>query len=134
MRMLRDRFLEPVGEVPPTTEPTAEVPIDTGPTIEVPATDPPLTDEVVTVVVTRTDDSAAEGVTEVTPVVADQVEGDQVATETAEVVHVAVDLVEVAQEQSVETPFNGLVISKVFEYKPFGAFKSISRSYGLYNR
>ncbi|MED6146278.1 hypothetical protein PIB30_032995 [Stylosanthes scabra] len=70
MRMLRDRFLESVGEVPPTTEPTAEVPTDTGPTVEVPTTDSPVTDEI-----TRTDDPAAEDVTEVAPVVTDQVEG-----------------------------------------------------------
>ncbi|MED6210555.1 hypothetical protein PIB30_065190 [Stylosanthes scabra] len=78
MRMLRDRFLELVGEVPPTTEPTAEAPTDTVPTAEV----------------TRTDDPAAEGGTGVAPVAADQVEGVQEAMETTEVV----------REQSVETP------------------------------
>ncbi|MED6112578.1 hypothetical protein PIB30_062904 [Stylosanthes scabra] len=60
MRMLRDRFLELVGEVPPTTEPTAEAPTETAPTAEVPSTDPPVTDEA-----TRTDDTVAEGTTEV---------------------------------------------------------------------
>ncbi|MED6173126.1 hypothetical protein PIB30_056388, partial [Stylosanthes scabra] len=50
MRMLRDRFLESVGEFPPTTEPIAEVPTETMPTAEIPTTDPPVTDEVVTVV------------------------------------------------------------------------------------
>ncbi|MED6173351.1 hypothetical protein PIB30_058510 [Stylosanthes scabra] len=75
MRMLRDRFLELVGEVPPTTEPTAEAPTEV--------------DEV-----TRTDDPTAEDGTEVAPVVADQGEGVQAATETTEVV----------QEQSVESP------------------------------
>ncbi|MED6200736.1 hypothetical protein PIB30_088218 [Stylosanthes scabra] len=79
MRMLRDRFLELVDAVPPTTEPTAEVP----------TADTPVTDEV-----TRTDDPAAEGTTEVAPVATDQVEGVQVATETTEVV----------QEQSIESP------------------------------
>ncbi|MED6186425.1 hypothetical protein PIB30_066589 [Stylosanthes scabra] len=104
MRMLWDRFLELVGEVPPTTEPTAEVPTSTEPAVEVPTTDSPVTDEVVTVEVTRTDDPVTEGATEVAPVVADQVEEVQVATETTEVVQVAVDSVEAAQEQSVETP------------------------------
>ncbi|MED6114627.1 hypothetical protein PIB30_082159 [Stylosanthes scabra] len=79
MRMLRDRFLELVGEVPPTTEPTAEVP----------STDPPVTDEA-----TRTDDTVAEGGTEVTPMASDQVGGVQAATETTEDV----------QEQLVEAP------------------------------
>ncbi|MED6113639.1 hypothetical protein PIB30_072748 [Stylosanthes scabra] len=79
MRMLRDRFLELVGEVPPTTEPTAEAPAETAPTAEVPSADPSVTDEA-----TRTDDPAAEGGTGVA----------QVATETTEVV----------QEQSVEYP------------------------------
>ncbi|MED6195921.1 hypothetical protein PIB30_042393 [Stylosanthes scabra] len=114
MRMLRDRFLELVGEVPPTTEPTVEAPTKTAPAAEVPTTDPSVTDEVVTVEVTRTDDPVAEGVTEVAPVVTDQVEGVQVATETTEVVQVAVgsgegvqvvaDSVETVQEQSVEAP------------------------------
>ncbi|MED6186814.1 hypothetical protein PIB30_070339 [Stylosanthes scabra] len=109
MRMLRDRFLESVGEVPPTAEPTAEAPTEIAPTVEVPTTDLPLTDEV-----TRTDDPAAEGVTEVAPAVADQGEGIQAAMETTEVVQVVVssvegvqvvaDSVETAQEQSVETP------------------------------
>ncbi|MED6112395.1 hypothetical protein PIB30_061310 [Stylosanthes scabra] len=89
MWMLRDRFLELVGEVPPPTEPTAEAPIETAPTAEVPSTDPPGADEV-----TRTDDPAAEDGTEVAPVVADQGEGVQAATETTEVV----------QEQSDESP------------------------------
>ncbi|MED6197190.1 hypothetical protein PIB30_054354 [Stylosanthes scabra] len=97
MRMLRDRFLESVGEIPPTAEPTAEVP----------TTDPPVADEVVTVEVTRTDDPAAEDVTEVAPAVADQGEGVQTATETTEVVQIAVDSVEAAQENSVETPAQG---------------------------
>ncbi|MED6127713.1 hypothetical protein PIB30_090718 [Stylosanthes scabra] len=56
MRMLRDRFLELVGEVPQTTEPAAEVPTETAPTAEVPSADPPVTDEA-----TRTDDPVAEG-------------------------------------------------------------------------
>ncbi|MED6186817.1 hypothetical protein PIB30_070342 [Stylosanthes scabra] len=99
MRMLQDRFLESVGEVPSTVEPEAEVPTDTAPTIEVPTTDPPVTDEVA-----RTDEPAAEGSTKVAPAVMDQAEDDQVATETTEVVQVAVGSVEVAQEQSVETP------------------------------
>ncbi|MED6106755.1 hypothetical protein PIB30_007416 [Stylosanthes scabra] len=60
MRMLRDRFLELVGEAIPTTEPTAEAPTETAPTAEVPTTDPPLVDEVVTAGVTRTDDPAIE--------------------------------------------------------------------------
>ncbi|MED6127117.1 hypothetical protein PIB30_085072 [Stylosanthes scabra] len=85
MRMLRDRFLELVGEVPPITEPTAEVPV----------ADPPVTDEV-----TRIDDPAAEDVTEVAPAVADQGEGVQTATETTEVV---ADSVETVPEQTVET-------------------------------
>ncbi|MED6216671.1 hypothetical protein PIB30_009817 [Stylosanthes scabra] len=89
MRMLRDRFLELVGEVPPTTEPTAEAPTETAPTAEVPSTDPSRVDEV-----TRTDDPAAEDGTEVAPVVADQDEGVQAATETTEVI----------QEQLVEAP------------------------------
>ncbi|MED6209303.1 hypothetical protein PIB30_053358 [Stylosanthes scabra] len=89
MWMLRDRFLELVGEVPPTTEPTAEAPTETAPTAEVPSTNPPGVDEV-----TRTDDPAAEDGTEVAPVVADQGEGVQAAMETTEVV----------QEQSVESP------------------------------
>ncbi|MED6214530.1 hypothetical protein PIB30_103884 [Stylosanthes scabra] len=89
MRMLRDRFLELVGEVPPTTEPTAEALTETAPTTEVPSTDPPGVDEV-----TRTDDPAAEDATEVAQVATDQVEGVQAATETTEVV----------QEQSVESP------------------------------
>ncbi|MED6119910.1 hypothetical protein PIB30_016119 [Stylosanthes scabra] len=89
MRMLRDRFLELVGEVPPTTEPTVEVPTETAPTVEVPSTDPLGVGEV-----TRTDDPAAEDGTEVAPVVADQGEGVQAATETTEVV----------QEQPVEAP------------------------------
>ncbi|MED6226117.1 hypothetical protein PIB30_100348 [Stylosanthes scabra] len=89
MRMLRDRFLELVGEVPPTTEPTTEAPTETAPTAEVPSTDPPGVDEVM-----RTDDPAAEDGTEVAPVVANQGEGVQAATETTEVV----------QEQSVEAP------------------------------
>ncbi|MED6128548.1 hypothetical protein PIB30_098971, partial [Stylosanthes scabra] len=55
MRMLRDRFLELVVEVPPTTEPIAEAPTETAPTAEVPSTDPPGVDEV-----TRTDDPTAE--------------------------------------------------------------------------
>ncbi|MED6181650.1 hypothetical protein PIB30_021243 [Stylosanthes scabra] len=66
MRMLRDRFLESVGEVPPTTESTAEVLV----------ADPPMTDEV-----TRTDDPVVEDVTEVAPTVADVGEGVQIATE-----------------------------------------------------
>ncbi|MED6170473.1 hypothetical protein PIB30_031353 [Stylosanthes scabra] len=70
--------------------------MDTEPTVEVPAADPLVTDEVVTVEVTRIDDPAAKGVTEV--------EGDQVATKTTEVVQVVADSVEVAQEQTVETP------------------------------
>ncbi|MED6165624.1 hypothetical protein PIB30_101390 [Stylosanthes scabra] len=82
MRMLRDRFLELVGEVPPTTEPTAEAPTDTVPTAEVPSADPPVTDEA-----TRIDDPVAEGTTEVA----------QVATDQA-----VVDLVETVQEKSVE--------------------------------
>ncbi|MED6210531.1 hypothetical protein PIB30_064975 [Stylosanthes scabra] len=82
MRMLRDRFLELVGEVPPTTEPTAEVPTETALTVEVPSTDPPGVDEV-----TRTDDPAAEDGTEVAQVVTDQI---------------VADLVETVQEQSVE--------------------------------
>ncbi|MED6170289.1 hypothetical protein PIB30_029541 [Stylosanthes scabra] len=94
MRMLRDRFLESVSEVRPTTEPT----------VEVPTVDPLVTDEVVTVEVTRTDDPAAAGVTEDAPVVADQAEGAQVAAEVTEVVQVAVDSAEVVQEQSVEAP------------------------------
>ncbi|MED6224883.1 hypothetical protein PIB30_088414 [Stylosanthes scabra] len=81
MRMLRDRFLELVGEVTPTTEPTTEAPTETGLPLRV--------DEVI-----RTDDPAAEDGTEVAPVVADQGEGVQAATETTEVV----------QEQSVESP------------------------------
>ncbi|MED6183059.1 hypothetical protein PIB30_034484 [Stylosanthes scabra] len=89
MRMLRDRFLELVGEVPPTTEPTAEVPTETAPTAEVPSTNPPGVDEV-----TRTDDPATEDGTEVAPVITDQVEGVQAATETTEVV----------PEQLVEAP------------------------------
>ncbi|MED6225529.1 hypothetical protein PIB30_094534 [Stylosanthes scabra] len=88
MRMLRDRFLELVGEAIPTTEPIAEVP----------TTDPPVVDEVVTVEVTRTDDPAAENVTEVAPAVANQIEEVQVATKTTEVVQVAVDSVETVQE------------------------------------
>ncbi|MED6115300.1 hypothetical protein PIB30_089149 [Stylosanthes scabra] len=89
MRMLRDRFLELVGEVPPTTEPTTEASTETAPTAKVHSTDPPVTDEV-----TRTDDPAAEGGTEVASVTTVQVEGVQAATETAEAV----------QEQSVEAP------------------------------
>ncbi|MED6150208.1 hypothetical protein PIB30_070166 [Stylosanthes scabra] len=89
MRMLRDRFLELVGEVPPTTEPTAEAPTETAPTAEVTSTDPLGVSEV-----TRTDGPAAEDGTEVAPVVAGQGEGVQAATETTEVV----------QEQSVEYP------------------------------
>ncbi|MED6127399.1 hypothetical protein PIB30_087779 [Stylosanthes scabra] len=89
MSMLRDRFLELVGEVPPTTEPTIEAPTETAPNAEVPSADPPVADEA-----TRTDDPAAEDGTEVTPIVTDQGEGVQAATETTEVV----------QEQSVETP------------------------------
>ncbi|MED6200613.1 hypothetical protein PIB30_086933, partial [Stylosanthes scabra] len=77
MRMLRDKFLELVGEVPPTTEPTTEVLTEIAPTAEVPSTDPPGVDEV-----TRTDDPAVEDGTEVALVVADQVEGVQAATET----------------------------------------------------
>ncbi|MED6219759.1 hypothetical protein PIB30_038688 [Stylosanthes scabra] len=87
-------FLESVGEIPPTAEPTAEVP----------TTDPRVADEIVTVEVTRTDDPAAEDVTEVAPAVADQGEDVQTATETTEVVQVAVDSMEAAQEHSVETP------------------------------
>ncbi|MED6134729.1 hypothetical protein PIB30_039731 [Stylosanthes scabra] len=114
MRMLRDRFLELVGEVPPTTEPTALAPTETAPAAEVPSTDPLGVDEVVAVEVTRTDDPVAEGVTEVAPVVTDQVEEVQIATETTEVVQVAVnsvegvkvvaDSVETVHEQSVEAP------------------------------
>ncbi|MED6132548.1 hypothetical protein PIB30_020032 [Stylosanthes scabra] len=66
MRMLRDRFLELVGEVPPTTEPTAEAPTETAPTTEVPSADPPVTDEA-----TRTDDPVAEGTTKVAQVATD---------------------------------------------------------------
>ncbi|MED6208157.1 hypothetical protein PIB30_042557 [Stylosanthes scabra] len=84
MRMLRDRFLELVGEVSPTTEPTAKAPTETVPTAEVPSADPPVMDEA-----TRTDDPAAEGTTEVA----------QVATDQA-----VVDSVETVQEQSVEAP------------------------------
>ncbi|MED6127129.1 hypothetical protein PIB30_085167 [Stylosanthes scabra] len=80
MRMLRDRFLELVGE--------------TAPTAEVPSTDPPGADEVVAVEVTRTDDPAVGDTTEVTSVATDRVERVQVATETTEVV----------QEKSVESP------------------------------
>ncbi|MED6147804.1 hypothetical protein PIB30_047201 [Stylosanthes scabra] len=97
-RNVRPR-VDSVGEVLPTTEPTTEVP----------AADPPVTDEV-----TRTNDPAAEDVTEVAPTVADQGEGVQTATETTEVVQVAVDTaegvqvvadsVETVQEQTVETP------------------------------
>ncbi|MED6160786.1 hypothetical protein PIB30_054575 [Stylosanthes scabra] len=89
MRMLRDRFLELVDEVPPTTEPTAEAPTETAPTTEIPSTDPRVVDEVVTVGVTRTDDPAVEDTTEVTPVATDQVVADSVET---------------VQEQSVEAP------------------------------
>ncbi|MED6153258.1 hypothetical protein PIB30_100145, partial [Stylosanthes scabra] len=74
MRMLRDWFLELVGEVLSTTEPTAEVP----------TADTPVTDEV-----TRIDDPAVEGTTEVAPVATDQVVADSVET---------------VQEQSVEAP------------------------------
>ncbi|MED6148006.1 hypothetical protein PIB30_049111 [Stylosanthes scabra] len=70
MRMLRDRFLELVGEVPPTTEPTAEAPTETAPTAEAPTTDPPVMD----------DDLVAEGGTEVAPVVTDQVVADSMET------------------------------------------------------
>ncbi|MED6148351.1 hypothetical protein PIB30_052489 [Stylosanthes scabra] len=84
MRMLRDRFLELVGEVPPTTEPTVEAPTETAPTVEVPTTDPLVTDEV-----TRTDDPVAEGGTEVAPVATDQVVADSMET---------------IREQSVEAP------------------------------
>ncbi|MED6138004.1 hypothetical protein PIB30_070269, partial [Stylosanthes scabra] len=45
---------------------------ETAPIAEVPTTDPPVTDEGVTVEVTRTDDPVTEGATEVAPVVADQ--------------------------------------------------------------
>ncbi|MED6190294.1 hypothetical protein PIB30_104464 [Stylosanthes scabra] len=55
MRMLRDRFLGLVGEVPPTTEPTAEALTETVPTAEDPTTDLLVVDEVVTAGVTRTD-------------------------------------------------------------------------------
>ncbi|MED6122153.1 hypothetical protein PIB30_037147 [Stylosanthes scabra] len=89
MRMLRDRFLELVGEVPPTTEPTAEVPTETAHAAEVPSTDPHVTDEA-----TRADDPVAEGGTKVAPVVANQGEGVPAATGTTEVV----------QEQPVEAP------------------------------
>ncbi|MED6163623.1 hypothetical protein PIB30_081717 [Stylosanthes scabra] len=84
MRMLWDRFLELVGEAPPTTEPTAEAPAETAPTADVPSADPPVADEA-----TRTDDPAAEVTTEVA----------QVATDQA-----VVDSVETVQEQSVEAP------------------------------
>ncbi|MED6173764.1 hypothetical protein PIB30_062720 [Stylosanthes scabra] len=84
MRMLRDRFLELVGEVPPTTEPTAEAPAETAPTAEVPSADPPVTEEA-----TRTDDTAAEGTTE-----GAQVTTDQIVADSVETVH----------EQSVEAP------------------------------
>ncbi|MED6214308.1 hypothetical protein PIB30_101776 [Stylosanthes scabra] len=84
MQMLRDRFLELVGEVPPTTEPTAEAPTKTAPTAEVPSADPPVTDEA-----TRTDDPVAEGTTEVAQVATDQIVADSVET---------------VQEQSIEAP------------------------------
>ncbi|MED6189805.1 hypothetical protein PIB30_099647 [Stylosanthes scabra] len=84
MRMLRDRFLELVGEAPPTTEPTAEAPTETAPTAEVPSADPPATDEA-----TRTDDPGAEGTTEIAQVATDQIVADSVET---------------VQEQSVEAP------------------------------
>ncbi|MED6157756.1 hypothetical protein PIB30_026285 [Stylosanthes scabra] len=89
MRMLRDGFLELVGEVPPTVEPTAEAPTDTMPTAEVPSADPPVTDEA-----TRTDDPVAEGTMEVAPVATDQAESVQAATETTEI----------ARERSSEPP------------------------------
>ncbi|MED6160263.1 hypothetical protein PIB30_049951 [Stylosanthes scabra] len=86
IRMLRDRFLASVGEVPTTTKPTIEVPMTTKPTVEV-----------VTVEVTGVDDVA-----EVAPAVAGQVEDEQVVTETTEVVQVVLDSAEVVQEKSVE--------------------------------
>ncbi|MED6126462.1 hypothetical protein PIB30_078711 [Stylosanthes scabra] len=80
MRMLRDRFLELAGEVPPTTEPTAEALTETAPAAEVPSTDPPGIDEVVAAEVTRADDPEVEGTTEVAPVATDQTVADSVET------------------------------------------------------
>ncbi|MED6140425.1 hypothetical protein PIB30_093114 [Stylosanthes scabra] len=73
MWMLRDRFLELVGEAPPTAEPTAEVPTNAAPTVDVPIADPLVVDEVLTVEVTRTDDPAVGGATEIDPAAADQI-------------------------------------------------------------
>ncbi|MED6120933.1 hypothetical protein PIB30_025414 [Stylosanthes scabra] len=66
-----ERNVRPRADVPPTTEPTAEAPTETSPAAEVPSTDPPGVDEVVATEVTRTDDPAVEGTTEVAPVVED---------------------------------------------------------------
>ncbi|MED6114648.1 hypothetical protein PIB30_082441 [Stylosanthes scabra] len=85
MRMLRDELLGPREEVPATTEPTVEVPTDTEPTVEG-----------LMIRWLR--------VSEVVPTVADQVEDEQVVTETTEVVQVVADSVEVVREQSVEAP------------------------------
>ncbi|MED6170115.1 hypothetical protein PIB30_027715 [Stylosanthes scabra] len=97
MRMLRDRFLVLVGEVPPSAEPTTEGPTDAALTVKVPTTDPPVVDEVVAAEVTRTDDPAAEGATATAEVA-------QVEVSSVEGAHVATSSVEAAQEHTAGSP------------------------------